>query len=144
MTPKCISSRLALSAALGKRESVTIFGDDYPTRDGNCVRDYIHVADLARAHILALGVLDKGSRTYNLGNGQGFTVKEVIETARQITGHPIPAKVGPRRPGDPPILVAGSDKVRKELDWKPVFPDLRSIMDSAWKWHQRFPRGYPD
>lgn len=134
---------IVLGVALGRRESVTIFGDDYPTRDGTCVRDYIHVADLARAHILALEALDKGSRTYNLGNGQGFTVKEVIETARQITGHPIPAKIGPRRPGDPPTLVAGSDKIRKELGWKPAFPDLRRIMESAWRWHRKFPEGYP-
>lgn len=133
---------IVLDVALGKRENVTIFGDDYPTRDGTCVRDYIHVVDLARAHILALEALDKGSCTYNLGNGQGFTVKEVIETARRITGHPIPVKTGPRRPGDPPALVASSDKIRNELGWKPAFPDLRSILESAWKWHQKFPTGY--
>jgi len=134
---------IVLGVALGKRESVTIFGDNYATRDGTCVRDYIHVADLARAHILALEALEQGSRTYNLGNGQGFTVREVIETARQITGHPIPAKIGPRRAGDPPVLVAGSDKIRQELGWKPAFPDLHSIMESAWRWHQKFPGGYP-
>lgn len=134
---------IVLGVALGKRESVTVFGDDYPTRDGTCVRDYVHVADLARAHVLALEALGKGSRTYNLGNGQGFTVKEVIETARQVTGHPIPAKIGPRRPGDPPVLVAASDKIRNELGWKPAFPDLRSIIESAWSWHREFPDGYP-
>jgi UDP-glucose 4-epimerase len=133
---------IVLGVALGKSERVTIFGDDYPTRDGTCVRDYIHVTDLARAHILALEALDKGSCIYNLGNGQGFTVKEVIETARRITGHPIPVKIGPRRPGDPPTLVAASDKIRKKLGWNPAFPDLHSIMESAWKWHQKFPKGY--
>lgn len=135
---------IVLGVAQGKRDSVTVFGDDYPTRDGTCVRDYIHVVDLARAHILALEALDKGSRTYNLGNGQGFTVKEVIETARKITGHPIPMKIGPRRVGDPPTLVASSQKIRSELGWKPEFPDLRTIIESAWRWHQKFPNGYPD
>nr|HID14947.1 UDP-glucose 4-epimerase GalE [Anaerolineae bacterium] len=106
-----------LQVALGQREKITIYGDDYPTRDGTCVRDYIHVTDLAQAHILALRALDGGSRTYNLGNGQGFTVKEVIETCREVTGHPIPAEVGPRRPGDPAVLVASSEKIRRELGW---------------------------
>ncbi|MFN2242497.1 MAG: UDP-glucose 4-epimerase GalE, partial [Anaerolineae bacterium] len=99
---------LVLQVALGQREQIQVYGSDYPTRDGTCVRDYIHVTDLAQAHILALRALDKGSRTYNLGNGQGYTVREVIETARQVTGHPIPSVDGPRRPGDPPELVAGS------------------------------------
>lgn len=135
---------IVLSVALGQRDQVTIFGDDYPTRDGTCVRDYIHVTDLAQAHILALYALDQGSRVYNLGNGQGFTVKEVIETAREVTGHPIPAEVGPRRPGDPAILVAGSDKIRRELGWKPKYPDLRGIIESAWRWHRAHPDGYSD
>jgi len=135
---------IVLQVAQGKRENVTIFGDDYQTPDGTCVRDYIHVADLAAAHILALQALDSGSRTYNLGNGNGFTVKEVIETARKITGHPIPIKMGTRRPGDPPKLIAGSDKIRNELGWKPAFPDLPSIVESAWRWHQKFPNGYPE
>lgn len=135
---------IVLSVALGKRKAVTIYGDDYPTPDGTCVRDYIHVSDLARAHILALEALEKGSRIYNLGNGRGFSVKHVIETARKITGHPIPAEVGPRRPGDPPVLVASSDKIRRELGWQPEFPDLESIVASAWRWHQKFPDGYPD
>jgi UDP-glucose 4-epimerase len=121
---------------------VTIFGEDYPTDDGTCVRDYIHVADLAQAHILALGALERGSRIYNLGNGRGFSVKQVIETAREITGHPIPANVGPRRPGDPAVLVASSEKIQAELGWRPVFPTLRAIIQSAWDWHCRHPQGY--
>jgi UDP-glucose 4-epimerase len=133
---------IVLEVARGKRESVTIFGDDYATDDGTCVRDYIHVSDLAQAHILAMNALDQGSRTYNLGNGQGFSVKQVIETARKITGHPIPAKVGPRRPGDPPTLIASSERIRRDLGWQPQFPDLRSIIESAWNWHQRHPSGY--
>jgi UDP-glucose 4-epimerase len=135
---------IVLGVALGRRDKVTIFGDDYPTRDGTCVRDYIHVIDLAQAHILALHALDQGSRTYNLGNGQGFTVREVIETARQITGHSIPAEIGSRRPGDPAVLIASSDKIQGELGWKPQYPDLRDIIDSAWKWHQAHPKGYED
>jgi UDP-glucose 4-epimerase len=133
---------IVLSVALGKRDRVLIFGDDYPTRDGTCVRDYIHVIDLAQAHILALRALDRGSCVYNLGNGQGFTVKEVIETAREITGHPIPAEVGPRRPGDPAVLIASSDTIRRELGWEPQYPNLRDIVESAWKWHQAHPNGY--
>jgi UDP-glucose 4-epimerase len=133
---------LVLKVALGKREKVSIFGDDYPTRDGTCVRDYIHVIDLAQAHILALGALDRGSRFYNLGNGEGFTVKEVIDTAREITGRAIRADVGPRRAGDPAVLVASSDKIRKELGWVPRFPHVREIIESAWRWHQANPDGY--
>jgi len=133
---------IVLQTALGQRDHVVIFGDDYPTRDGTCVRDYIHVTDLAQAHILALKALDNGSRTYNLGNGQGFTVKEVIETARQVTGHPIPAVVGPRRPGDPAVLIASSEKIKRELGWEPQFPDLRTIVETAWKWHSTHPNGY--
>ena len=135
---------IVLGVALGKRDKVTIFGDDYPTRDGTCVRDYIHVIDLAQAHILALRALEQGSRVYNLGNGQGFTVKEVIETAREITHHPIPAEIGARRPGDPAVLIASSDKIRRELGWKPQYPALHDIVESAWKWHQAHPRGYED
>jgi len=135
---------LVLSVALGKRESVTIFGNDYPTPDGTCVRDYIHVIDLAQAHILALQALERGSCIYNLGNGQGFSVKEVIETARRITGHPIPAVVGPRRPGDPAILVASSEKIRRELGWQPRYPHLHEIIESAWRWHKAHPDGYGD
>ncbi len=135
---------LVLQVALGQRDKITIFGDDYPTRDGTCVRDYIHVSDLAQAHILALRALDAGSRTYNLGNGQGFTVREVIETCRAVTGHPIPAEVGPRRPGDPAVLIAGSEKIRRELGWRPRYPDLRTIVEHAWEWHRTHPHGYGD
>ena len=135
---------LVLQVALGQREQIQVYGNDYPTRDGTCVRDYIHVTDLAQAHILALRALDEGSRTYNLGNGQGYTVREVIETARQVTGHPIPSVDTPRRPGDPPELVAGSDKIRQDLGWQPRFPDLYDIVQSAWDWHQNHPQGYED
>jgi len=131
-----------LQVALGQRDSITIFGDDYPTHDGTCVRDYIHVTDLAQVHILALKALDKGSRTYNLGNGQGFTVKEVVETAREVTGHPIPAVAGPRRRGDPAVLIASSEKIKRELGWQPQFPELRTIIETAWKWHSTHPNGY--
>ncbi|HSJ56697.1 MAG TPA: UDP-glucose 4-epimerase GalE [Anaerolineae bacterium] len=133
---------LVLQVALGERDEIQIYGTDYPTRDGTNVRDYIHVSDLAQAHILALRALDRGSRVYNLGNGQGYSVREVIETAREVTGHPIPAVEGPRRPGDPATLVAGSDKIRHELGWEPRFPELRQIIQSAWDWHQAHPQGY--
>lgn len=133
---------IVLQVALGQRDKVIIFGDDYPTRDGTCVRDYIHVLDLAQAHILALQALDQGSRTYNLGNGEGFTVKEVIETAREVTGRPIKAEIGARRPGDPAILVASSEKIRRELGWKPQYPNLRDIIEMAWQWHVTHPNGY--
>jgi UDP-glucose 4-epimerase len=135
---------IVLQVALGQRESVKVFGDDYPTRDGSCLRDYVHVLDLAQAHILALGALDQGSRTYNLGSGEGFTVKEVIEMAREVTGQPIPYELTARRPGDPATLIASSDKIRRELGWKPKYPGLRDIIESAWKWHQSHPNGYDD
>ncbi|REK23146.1 MAG: UDP-glucose 4-epimerase GalE [Planctomycetota bacterium] len=133
---------LVLQVALGQRDDITIFGDDYPTPDGTCVRDYIHVVDLAQAHVLALRALERGSCQYNLGNGSGFSVREIIETARQITGHPIPAHVGPRRDGDVATLIAGSDKIRSELGWQPQMPDVRQIVESAWRWHQAHPDGY--
>jgi UDP-glucose 4-epimerase len=135
---------IVLQVAMGKREKVSIFGADYPTRDGTCVRDYVHVVDLAQAHILALGALDGGSRFYNLGNGEGFTVKEAIDTASDLTGKTIRTEIGPRRPGDPAVLVASSDKIRKELGWAPQFPHVRAIIESAWRWHQAFPDGYPE
>lgn len=135
---------LTLQVALGQRDKIVIFGDDYPTRDGTCVRDYIHVTDLAQAHILALKALDEGSHTYNLGNGRGFTVKEVIETCREVTGHPIPAEVGDRRPGDPPVLIASSETIREELGWEPQYPDLETIVAHAWEWHRTHPHGYED
>jgi UDP-glucose 4-epimerase len=134
---------IVLQVAMGRREKAFIFGDDYPTRDGTCLRDYIHVVDLAQAHILALGALDGGSRFYNLGNGEGFTVKEVIDAAREVTGKEIRAEIGPRREGDPAVLVAASGKIRKELGWVPQFPHVRSIIESAWRWHQANPDGYP-
>jgi len=141
-TPELHLIPRVLKVALGQLDEIVVFGDDYPTRDGTCVRDYIHVVDLAQAHILALHALDQGSRTYNLGNGQGFTVKEVIETAREVTGHPIPAKVGPRRPGDPATLIASSEKIRRELGWEPRYPELRTIVETAWNWHRTHPHGY--
>jgi UDP-glucose 4-epimerase len=133
---------IVLQVALGQRKHVTVFGSDYDTPDGTCVRDYIHVVDLAQAHILALEALDSGSRTYNLGNGLGFSVKEVVEAAREITGHPIPVETGQRRPGDVATLVAGSEKIRRELGWSPRYADLRTIVQSAWDWHRAHPAGY--
>ncbi len=135
---------ILMQVALGKRSHLEIYGTDYPTRDGTCVRDYIHVVDLAQAHILALEALDRGSRVYNLGNGQGFTVREVLETAREVTGRPIPAVEGPRRPGDPAVLVASAERIRRELGWQPRYPDLRDIVASAWEWHRAHPDGYGD
>jgi UDP-glucose 4-epimerase len=134
---------IALQAAAGKRSHVEIYGDDYPTPDGTCLRDYIHVIDLARAHILALGAMSDGSRIYNLGcGGRGYSVREVIETARQVTGKDIPVRIGPRRAGDPAILIASSDKIKSELGWQPRFQDLRVIVESAWRWMLAHPNGY--
>jgi len=126
---------ITLQAAAGKRPHVEIFGDDYPTADGTCIRDYIHVIDLARAHILALDVLSERSAIYNLGcGGDGYSVRDVIETARRVTGKEIPVRMGPRRAGDPAVLIASSDKIKKELGWQPQFQDLGMIIESAWKW----------
>jgi UDP-glucose 4-epimerase len=133
---------LVLEVALGQNDHLDIYGDDYPTRDGTCVRDYIHVVDLAQAHILALEALDGGSRIYNLGNGQGFTVQQVVAEAREVTGRDIPARIAPRRPGDPATLVASSEKIRRELGWEARFPDLAGIIESAWRWHSAHPDGY--
>ena len=135
---------LVLQVALGQRDQITIFGDDYDTPDGTCVRDYIHVLDLAQAHILALRALAQGSRAYNLGNGRGFSVKEVIEAARAVTGHPIPAEIGPRRAGDPAVLIADSEQIREELGWQPQYAELEAIVGSAWEWHCKHPQGYGD
>jgi UDP-glucose 4-epimerase len=135
---------LVLKVAMGQKDHLDIYGADYPTRDGTCVRDYIHVVDLARAHVLALQALDKGSRVYNLGNGQGFTVQEVVAAAEEITGHSVPTRIAPRRAGDPATLVASSDRIRRELGWRPQYPDLQSIIDSAWRWHRDHPHGYAD
>ncbi|MGD0681186.1 MAG: UDP-glucose 4-epimerase GalE [Terracidiphilus sp.] len=133
---------LVLDVALGRRPSIRIYGDDYPTPDGTCIRDYIHVADLADAHILALNALEtpaaaKNRLIFNLGNGRGFSVLEVIESARRVTGHPIPAEVQPRRPGDPAVLVASSEKAIRELGWKPRYTQLDEIIRTAWVWHQK-------
>jgi UDP-glucose 4-epimerase len=135
---------LVLQVALGQREKIVIFGDDYSTPDGTCVRDYIHVIDLAQAHILALRDLHNGSRKYNLGNGRGYSIKQVIETARKVTGHPIPAEIGPRRPGDPAILIASSETINHDLGWQPRYPDLQRIIETAWNWHVANPNGYAE
>lgn len=136
---------LVLQAAIGQREHVEIYGEDYATRDGTCVRDYIHVVDLARAHILALQILDERSAIYNLGcGGDGYSVREVIDVANEITGREIPIKVGPRRFGDPAVLIASSEKIKRELGWEPQFQDVRKIVDSAWRWLLQHPRGYGD
>lgn len=139
---------LVLDVALGRRQSIKVFGEDYPTPDGTCIRDYIHVADLADAHLLALDALDREAvmkdghsqfrpLIYNLGNGSGFSVREVIESARRVTGHPIPVENCPRRPGDPAVLVASSEKAMKELGWKPNYTNLDEIVRTAWIWHQK-------
>jgi UDP-glucose 4-epimerase len=134
---------IVLQAAAGKRPHVTIFGDDYQTRDGTCVRDYIHVVDLARAHILALNILDERSAIYNLGcGGDGYSVREVIETAKAVTGRDIPVQMGPRRAGDPAVLIASSDRIKSELGWQPTLQDLKVIIESAWSWMQEHPNGY--
>jgi UDP-glucose 4-epimerase len=133
---------IVLEVALGQREKIVIFGDDYDTPDGTCVRDYIHVLDLAQAHIRALHALEDGSRVYNLGNGEGYSVREVIDTARRVTGRDIPAEVGDPRPGDPAVLIASSDKIREELGWTPQYGDLEDIIGTAWEWHRRHPHGY--
>jgi UDP-glucose 4-epimerase len=135
---------LVLQVALGQREQIEMFGDDYPTEDGTCIRDYVHVMDLANAHRLALDYLRTHNRSdvFNLGNGTGFSVKQVIDTARKVTGHPIPAKVSPRRAGDPAVLVASADKAKRLLNWHPRCPELETIIESAWNWHRRHPRGY--
>ena len=132
-----------LSVPLGDMEAINVNGNDYPTPDGTCIRDYIHIADLVSAHLLALDALGERDRlVYNIGNGSGYSVREVIETAREVTGHPIPAIESPRRAGDPARLVASSEKIRKELGWKPEHPDLRDIVSSAWEWHKSHPKGY--
>jgi len=129
---------LVLDVALGSRQSIKIFGQDYPTPDGTCVRDYIHVEDLAHAHLLALDALAERPRlVYNIGNGHGFTVLEVIESVRRVTGHPIPVEVCPRRPGDPAVLVASSAAIQKDLGWTPQYPVLDDIIRSAWRWHRK-------
>ncbi|MFP7171638.1 UDP-glucose 4-epimerase GalE [Terribacillus sp. 7520-G] len=135
---------IILQTALGQREYITIFGDDYPTEDGTCIRDYIHVIDLIDAHLLALEYLDDGGKSdiFNLGSSQGFSVKEMIDVARTVTGKEIPAKVGPRRAGDPAVLIASSDKAKEILGWNPTRTDMKDIIGDAWRWHQNRPNGY--
>lgn len=137
---------IILQVALGKRKHIEIFGDDYPTKDGTCIRDYIHVTDLSKAHILALDKMMKTntSAIYNLGNGFGFSVKEVLETARKVTGHPIPAIISKRRAGDPAVLVASAKKVTEELNWQPKYNSLEEIIETAWKFHKNHPEGYKE
>lgn len=144
-TPETHLIPLTLQVPLGKRSHISIFGTDYPTRDGTCVRDYIHIDDLAQAHVLAVEALDdRSAMIYNLGNGRGYTVREVIETAREVTGHEISAIEVERRPGDAPSLVASSEKIIRELGWNPQHPDLDDIIQSAWAWHKSHPDGYGD
>jgi UDP-glucose 4-epimerase len=131
-----------LQVALGEKSNVEIYGTDYDTPDGTCIRDYIHILDLAQAHILALGEAARGC--YNLGTGGGSSVREVIESCRKITGRKIETIEKPRRPGDPPRLIASSKRIKEELGWKPQFQSLDAIIESAWKWHQKFPNGYED
>jgi UDP-glucose 4-epimerase len=132
-----------LKVALGQRDNIAIFGTDYPTPDGTCVRDYVHVLDLASAHVMALQALSQHHRLiYNLGSGVGFSVRQVIEVSRVVTGHPIPVIENPRRPGDPAVLVASSTKIREELDWNPRYQKLEDIVASAWEWHRGHPYGY--
>lgn len=134
---------LVLQVAQGKRPSIAINGTDYPTTDGTCIRDYIHVLDLASAHVLALDALaTRDQLIYNLGNGRGFSVRQVVEAARRVTGHAIPAEEAPRRPGDPAVLVASSEKIRRELGWQPRYPELEQIVASAWEWRRQHPNGY--
>lgn len=137
---------IILQVAQGKRDELSIFGDDYDTPDGTNVRDYVHVMDLADAHILALEYLAKGndSQAFNLGSSTGFSNKQMLEAAREVTGKPIPAKLAPRRPGDPDSLVAASDKARNILGWQPQFDDVHDIIKTAWQWHSTHPNGYDD
>jgi len=135
---------LVMQAAMGRREKVVIYGTDYPTPDGTCLRDYIHVTDLAAAHVLALEALQEGGppAVYNLGNERGHSVREVVETVRRVTGRDFPVEEGPRRAGDPAVLVASSRKIRRELGWRPRYGDLEQIVRTAWEWHRRHPAGY--
>lgn len=142
-TPEYHLIPIILQVALGQREKLTIFGDDYPTPDGTCIRDYIHVMDLAEAHILALEALADGqSRKYNLGNGKGYSIREVLDMARKITGQSIQAVSGARRPGDPATLIADSTRIQQELGWQPEFGQLHQIIETAWNWHKNNPQGY--
>lgn len=144
-TPETHLIPLVIQAVLGQRPHIEIFGTDYPTPDGACVRDYIHVDDLAEAHLLALEKLQPGQQMhYNLGIGRGYSVREVIAAVEAVTGKKVPIKEGPRRAGDPPVLVASSDKIQNELGWKPRYTDIKAIVESAWNWHKAHPKGYKD
>ncbi len=134
---------IVLQVALGQREFISVYGDDYPTEDGTCVRDYIHVNDLGSAHLAALKLLEPGSNLQmNLGTGKGTSVMEVIQACRDVTGHPIPVKIGPRREGDPACLIADSSLAQKTLNWKPKFQSIKPIVETAWRWHKSHPKGY--
>ena len=142
-TPETHLIPIVLQVALGQRESITIFGDDYPTPDGTCIRDYIHVDDLGTAHVKALGLLRGGEGLkLNLGTGAGTSVRQVVDTCRKITGHEIPEVIGTRRPGDPPVLVADSTLAQRTLNWQPQYADIESIVKTAWRWHQTHPHGF--
>ena len=144
-TPETHLIPLVIAAATGKIPHVTVFGTDYPTDDGTCVRDYIHVGDLAAAHVLALDKIAGGSKlAYNVGLGRGYSVREVIRTVEEVTGLPVPVVVGLRRAGDPPALVANADKIRTELGWAPKYDTLKAIIETAWQWHKNHPRGFDD
>jgi UDP-glucose-4-epimerase GalE len=136
---------LVIFAATGRRPHIEVFGTDYPTPDGTCIRDYIHVDDLAEAHLLALEKLQPGQgMQYNLGTGRGYSVREVIRTVEDVTGKKVPVKEGPRRAGDPPALVAAAEKIQKDLGWKPRYTEVRPIVETAWNWHSKNPKGYRD
>jgi UDP-glucose 4-epimerase len=142
-TPESHLIPIVLQVALGQRESISILGDDYPTPDGTCIRDYVHVEDLATAHLAALARLQPGKAIkVNLGTGRGYSVREVIDACRKVTGHPIPAVIAPRRAGDPPALIADGRLAGKLLDWTPQYTTIESIVETAWRWHQKRPRGY--
>jgi UDP-glucose 4-epimerase len=144
-TPESHLIPIVLQVALGQRPHIMVFGDDYPTPDGTCIRDYIHVDDLGSAHVKALDRLQPGKGLkLNLGTGQGHSVQQVIETCRRVTGHPIPAVLGARRPGDPPELVANAQRARQELGWEPRYPEIEQIIETAWRWHRSHPQGYGD
>jgi len=132
-----------LLAALGRREKITVFGTDYPTPDGTCIRDYVHVEDLCAAHVTAMNALRPGeARFYNLGIGKGYSVKEVIESGRRVTGREIPVEYGPRRPGDPAVLFAGAEKIRAELGWSANYTEIDDVVATAWNWFEKHPGGY--
>jgi UDP-glucose 4-epimerase len=142
-TPEIHLIPLVLQVALGQREKIKVFGQDYPTADGSCVRDYVHVEDLAEAHVLALEACTEGeAQAFNVGTGTGTSVLEIIEAAREVTGHPIPHEVADRRPGDPPTLYADAALIRERLGWSPKYTQIREIIETAWRWHEAHPRGY--